>query len=199
MDSAKNPFMYGFVRARPGLKMDVQIAALEKFAGDADLRLFEVRKNSDIGLDDLLFALRPGNILLVYRLVALVPPKSELDRVAPRTFLKEVLRKLVEKKVKVIEVQTDRDCSSAEDVALAVADAFTDLSGYKKQKAGPGRPKNPPLEETEKLRLMAIWKNSIDYSTNADAAKAMGKGWSVQKAIRAFGNSGRGTGRPKRK
>lgn len=191
-------FMYGFARTRPGLKLADQKAALTAFAGDAELKLVEERRGSEIGLPELLNALRPGNVLIVYRLVALVPPKQELGKKAPRTALKEILQTLVEKKVKVIEVQTGRTCDNPGDAALAVAEAFTDLSGYKRQKAGPGRPKAEPLEETERLRLIAIWKNSIDYPTNAAAVAAMGGKWTVSKAIKTFGNSGRGTGRPKK-
>lgn len=191
-------FMYGIVRGRPGFKIADQIEALEAYADSELLRIFEFRKSSDLTMDDALLAFRPGNVVLVYRLVCLVPPKPELGKTAPRTFLKDVLRKLVEKKVKVIEVQTGRTCSNAEDAALAVADAFTDLSGYKRQKAGPGRPPAKPLEEVERLRLLGLWKSN-DFDTNAAAVAAMGKGWTVSKAIKTFGPSGRVTGRRKLK
>ncbi|MTH95227.1 hypothetical protein [Roseibium sp. RKSG952] len=198
MDDATNFFMYGFAADRPGLKLDIQIRALEEISETEKLRLFVKNRNNPDALEQCLDALRPGNKLYVYRLVALVPAKSDLVKTAPRTYLKEILRKLIDAKVKVIELESGRDCSNANDVALAVADAFIDLAGYKKQKAGPGRPKKPPLEETEKLRLIAIWK-SLDYRTNAEAVTAMGSDWSIQKAIRAFGNSGRAPGKPKSK
>ena len=189
--------MYGIVRARPGFKIEDQRAAIEAYAGNTRLNVFALKRNGDLTLDDVFDAFRPGNVILVYRLVCLVPPKGELGKTAPRTFLKETLRRLIEKKVKVIEVESGRTCSNVDDTALAVADAFTDLSGYKRQKAGPGRPPAKPLDEKEHLRLFGIWKSN-DYGSNAEAIKAMGGKWTVSKAIKTFGPSGRVTGRRKK-
>lgn len=189
--------MYGFARVRPGLKIDDQVAAIKAFAGNDRIRIFEARKGSDHTLDDLLRVLRPDNVLVVFRLVTLVPPKSELNRTAPRSFLDKVINTLVEKRVQVIEADTGMDLNKSDDAQRAVSRAYNDLSGYKRQKAGPGRPAAPPLEETERLRLYGLWKSN-DYDTNAAAIAAMGDGWSVSKAIKTFGPSGRDAGRRKK-
>ena len=99
-------------------------------------------------------------------------------------------------RIEIERFDTSRDALDAEKNAIRDERPVHNVS-Y--SKTPPGRSPAKPLEPVEHQRLFGIWKNSIDYPTNAAAAAAMGKGWSVSKAIKTFGNSGRGTGRPKSK
>lgn len=95
-----------------------------------------------------------------------------------------------------IEIERFADSRTALDAEKQAIQAERPIYNVAYSRKPPGRTPAKPLEETERLRLLGIWKSN-DYDTNADAIAAMGKGWSVSKAIKTFGPSGRVTGRRK--
>lgn len=146
-----------------------------------------------VTFDDAIRSLRPGDQVAVVRLADLALNRKQL-------------RKRIEivhsKRCSVFETSTGRDSrkNGAFDMALDAMEMLTHAGkGHDPAKAREfglrgGRPRKDRGISDAEARVH--WK-SLDYATNAEALKHMGK-FNEQTAQRRFGPSGRQTG-PRRK
>lgn len=136
---------------------------------------------------------RPGDTYYVYALVLVPTPRGE-DALPPTAQVIDFVSEVHERKGVIIEVYTGRRSDDPKQKRAMIGDAVASLKsgGRGKMPAGfrvPGR-KAVKWTEEQLQRAHDAWF-SRDYATNEAAERHMPPGFSVTRARRLWGPSGR--------
>lgn len=183
----------GFSRKHPRHTLGTQEKALRERGAAV---VFVADEHRDLTRENFLKALRKGDTLVIWRLFLLAEPRKK-TRDNPRQDLWSVLADLRKRNVTVLEAATGRVSSdqAQRDAMLAEAIEMLTYGGRghsvtaKINGSKGGRP-SVQFTPDETKKAEAAWFD-VRYERNEDAAKHFPEGFTVARAYKQFGPSGR--------
>ena len=176
----------GYVRPLPRLTQAAQHSAV---AGAGAGVIYTESK--DETLADAIRSLRTRDVLAVYSLIVLAPPKSRTTD-KPRAGLWDNIAAVEAKGATILEVQTGRSSATQAVRDAMIRDAIEALATGGRRENGRLSKGRPPIEftpaETDQARV--AWFD-LRHRTNADAIRGSPARWTMDRSFKLFGSSGR--------
>jgi hypothetical protein len=184
---------WGYVRPLKRLLEDKQRFALKAAGADP---IFVESKDESLEHFKEQQTFQPGDMLMVYRLYVLAPPRIQTND-KPRDALWETVEWLTSRRVTIFEVDTGRSSETTAGLMAMMRDAIEQMTSGSRGDAGrENGPKSmgrkPTVWTPEQIEQARTAWFSRKHRTNEDAISASPEGWYLWRSMKMFGPSLRG-------